>query len=348
MKPTLVTGANGHLGNNVCRQLVARSERVRAMMRASADPAALAGLDVEIVRGDILDPAATARAMDGCGRVYHTAAAFVMWSRDPEREVIEPCVDGTRIVMEAGARAGVEKVVYTSTTGTIGFSDDPARPADETRHNTNPHTAYVRGKIAAERAAFAVAERTGLALTSIHPGLILGPRFFKLSESVKQIADFLNQGVPVYFEGGFSLVDVDDVARGAILAMDKGGDRERYILAGDNITLKAAFDTMAELTGLKAPRVKLPVPVLRLVAGAMELGSKLTGSRPMIDRQQVDEFAGKFSYFDSSKAARDLGYTWLPARDVFRRTVAWLIDRGFVTEKRQRLLQPHPSLKGAY
>ena len=232
MKPTLVTGANGHVGNNLCRQLVARGERVRAMIRASADPAPLAGLDVEIVRGDILDAGATASAVEGCGRVYHTAAGFLMWARDPERDIILPSVAGTRNVMEAAARAGVEKVVYTSSSGTIGHDGSVERPLDETHSNTEPHTHYLRGKIAAEHEAFAIARRTGLAMTSIHPGLILGPRFWKPSESVAQIVQFVNQGAPVYFDGGFSVVDVDDVARGAIVAMERGRTGERYILAG--------------------------------------------------------------------------------------------------------------------
>jgi dihydroflavonol-4-reductase len=348
MKPTLVTGANGHVGNNICRQLVGRGERVRAMIRASADPAPLAGLDLEIVRGDIMDAASSAQAVEGCARVYHTAAGFLMWSRDPERDIIRPSVDGTRHVLEAAARAGVEKVVYTSTTGTVGFSTVPGQSFDETHFNTQPHTHYVRGKIAAEKEAFAIARRTRLPMTSIHPGFILGPRFWKPSESVRQVADFLNQGVPVYFEGGFGVVDVDDVARGAVLAMDKGGDGERYIVSGENVTVKGVFDLMAELTGLKAPAIKLPVPVVRVVAAGMELVSKLTGTRPMLDRSQVDEFAGKYAYFDSGKAARELGYTYLSARETLRRTIAWLIDRGFVSEKRQRVLTPHPSLRGAY
>lgn len=348
MKPTLVTGANGHLGNNICRLLVERGEPVRAMIRASADPAPLLGLDIEIVRGDIMDTASTQAATDGCGRVYHTAAAFVMWSKDPEREVIQPCRDGTRIVMEAAAKAGVDKVVYTSTTATIGFSADPSTPTDETHRNTNPHTAYVRGKIAAEEEAFAVAERTRLAMSSIHPGLILGPRFFKVSESVKQIADFVNQGAPAYFDGGFDIVDVEDVARCSVLAMEKGGDRERYIASGEHVTIKQAFETLAELTGLKAPTLRLPTPVLRVAAGLMELGSKITGGRPMLDRGQVDEFAGKFSYFDSGKAVRELGYTYRPARDVLARTVGWLVERGFVEEKRKEVLHLHSSVRGAY
>ena len=346
MKPTLVTGANGHVGNNLCRELVARGERVRAMMRASADPAPLAGLDVEIVRGDILDAAATARAVEGCGRVYHTAAGFLMWARDPERDIIRPSVEGTRNVLEAAARAGVEKAVYTSSSGTIGHAGSPAERFDETRPYPTPHTHYLRGKIAAEQEAFAVARRTGLALVSIHPGLILGPRFWKPSESVGQVVQFVNQGAPVYFDGGFSVVDVQDVARGAILAMEKGRSGERYILAGENITVKQLFDIMAELTGLTAPSIKLPVPVLRLVAAGLELVSSVTGARPMLDRSQVDEFAGKYAYFDNGKAERELGYAYLSARDTVRRTIAWIVEHGFVTEQRRSSLQLHPSLRG--
>lgn len=348
MKPTLVTGANGHVGNNVCRLLVARGERVRAMMRATADPAPLAGLDCEIVRGDILDPESTARAVAGCGRVYHTAAGFVMWSRDPERDIIKPSVDGTRHVLEAAAKAGVEKVMYTSTTGTIGFALTPDGLIDETRFNTVPHTHYVRGKIAAEREAFAIAQRTKLPITSIHPGLILGPRFFKLSESVRQVADFINQGMPVYFAGGFGVVDVEDVAQGAILAMDKGRNGERYITSGENVTVKGLFDRLAELTGLKPPGIKAPLPVMRALAATMELASKFTGTRPMIDRSQVDEFAGKYGYFDNSKAERELGYTYRDARETLRRTVAWLVDKGFVSEKRRSALTLDPSIQHAY
>ena len=348
MKPTLVTGANGHVGNNICRMLVERGERVRAMIRANASEEPLRGLDLEIVRGDILDQDSTSRAVEGCGRVYHTAAGFIMWSQDPERDIIRPSVDGTRHVMEAAAKAGVEKVMYTSTTGTMGFSKTPDRSIDETHFNTDPHTHYVRGKIAAEKEAFGIAKRTKLPITSIHPGLILGPRFYKLSESVRQVADFLNQGAPVYFEGGFGVVDVDDVARGALLAMDKGRDGERYIVSGENVTVKQLFELCADLTGLKAPTMKAPLPILRMLAAGMELAAKITGKRPQLDRSQVDEFAGNYGYFDSSKAQRELGYTYISARDTLRRTIAWLIDRGFVVEKRQRVLQPHPSLRNAY
>jgi dihydroflavonol-4-reductase len=336
-RTTLVTGANGHVGNNLCRLLVEGGAHVRAMIRRGADPAPLAGLDVEIVSGDILSATDAAAAVDGCARVYHTAAGFLMWARDPERDIIRPSVEGTRNVLEAAARAGVEKVVYTSTTGTIGFATTPT-PLDETHYNTDPHTHYVRGKIAAEREAFAIAKRTGLAVVAIQPGFILGPRFWKVSESVRQVADFLNHGAPLYFEGGFGVVDVEDVARGSILAMEKGRAGERYVVSGEDVTVKQLFDLMAELSGLKAPSIKAPVPVIRAIAWLMEIGARLTGARPMLDRSQVDEFAGKYAYFSSAKAERELGYTYRSARETLQRTISWLVEHGFVSERRRQAM----------
>jgi dihydroflavonol-4-reductase len=348
MKPTLVTGANGHVGNNICRLLTERGEPVRGMIRPSADAKALEALGVEIVRGDILDASSTSAAVAGTGRVYHTAAGFLMWSKDPERDIIRPSVEGTRNVLEAAVAAGVEKVVDTSTTGTMGFATTPDGMIDESHFNQHPHTHYVRGKIAAEKEAFAIAARTGLPFCTTNPGLILGPRFSKPSESVKQVSDFLNRGTPLYFDGGFSIVDVEDVARGSLAAMEKGRSGERYILAGENVTVKQLFDILADLTGLAAPTIKAPVGVVRVLATLMEFAAKLTGSRPMLDRSQVDEFAGKYGYFDNSKAMRELGYTYLSARDTLRRTVAWLVDKGFVSERRRQAMKLDPSLANAY
>lgn len=348
MRPTLVTGANGHVGNNICRLLVRRGERVRAMLRATADPAPLQGLDVEIVHGDILDPEAVAHAVEGCGRVYHGAAGFLMWAADPEHAIIRPSVDGTRNVMKAAARAGVEKVLYISTGGTIGFSPTPDTRRTEADFNKDPHTPYFIGKIAAEKEAFRIGEREHVAVTAINPGLILGPRFWKPSESTRQVVDFLNTGLPIYFDGGVGVVDVEDVAMGALLAMDKGGDQERYIVSGENVTVKQLFDLVAELSGISPPQWKMPVLALRALATGLEAVSWVTGWRPIIDRNQVDEFAGVYGFMDPGKAERELGFTWRDARDTVRRTVAWAIDRGFVTEGRRSALQPHPSLDGAY
>jgi dihydroflavonol-4-reductase len=347
MGPTLVTGANGHLGNNLCRQLVARGARVRAMMRPSADPTPLAGLDVEVVRGDIMDPASCDAAVAGCERVYHAAAGFLMWSRDPERDIVQPSVAGTRTVLGAAARARVEKVLYVSTGGTIGFPSRPDEVWDETHENTSPHTWYMKGKLAAEHEAFALGRREGMAVTAVNPGLILGPRFYKLSESVRQIVDFVNQPPPMYFDGGFGVVDVEDVSDGAIRAMEQGGDGERYILSGEDVTVRQTFEIIAGLIGVRPPSIRVPVPVLRILAGAMELVSKATGRRPMLDRSQVDEFGGKYAYIDSSKAKRTLGYQARGARETIARTVAWAIDHGFVPEKRAAALTLAPELRGA-
>jgi hypothetical protein len=176
--------------------------------------------------------------------------------------------------------------------GTIGFSPTPDALRTEADHNTQPHTPYFIGKIAAEKEAFAIGEREKLPVTAINPGFILGPRFWKLSESTRQVVDYLNNGIPVYFDGGFGVVDVEDVANGALLAMDKGADRERYIVSGENVTVKQLFQHISELTGISAPQWKVPVPVLRVIATGLEAVSWVTGWRPMLDRSQVDEFAG--------------------------------------------------------
>ena len=348
MKPTLVTGANGHVGNNICRLLVERGEPVRAMIRASADPTPLQGLGVDIVHGDILDAQAVDAAAAGCGRIYHTAAGFLMWAKDVERDIIRPSVDGTRNVMKAAGKAGVEKVLYVSTSGTIGFSPTPDRILTEDDHNTNPHTPYFIGKIAAEKEAFAIGAREHLQVTAVNPGFILGPRFWKISESTRQVVDFLNNGLPVYFDGGFGTVDVEDVARGALLGMDKGRDGERYCVSGENVTIKGLLDVVAELAGISPPAWKAPTTVMYGLATVLELAGWATGTRPMIDRAQVEEFAGTYAYYDSSKAQRELGWSFRNARETARRTVAWAIDRGFVGEKRRAALTPHSSLQGAY
>jgi dihydroflavonol-4-reductase len=189
-----------------------------------------------------------------------------------------------------------------------------------------------------------IAARTGLPLTAVNPALILGPGFTKISESVRQVSDFVNRGAPLYFDGGFGIVDVEDVAGGAILALEKGRAGERYIVGGENVTIKQTFDLLAALTGVPSPTRKLPVAAVRVLATLMELGSKVTGGAPLLDRARVDEFVGKYGFFSSAKAERELGYVHRPARETLRRTVAWLLDHGFVSAERRRALTLDPSL----
>src|SRR5262249_35553154 len=155
-------------------------------------------------------------------------------------------------------------------------------------------------------------------------------------------------GMPFYFDGGFPVVDVEDVARGALLAMDKGRDGERYVVGGDNVTVKELYELIARCTGLQAPTLRAPVPVVRAIATVPERGGRPPGTRPLMDRSRVDEFAGRYGYQSSAKAAAELGYTWRPAREVVRRTIAWLVDHGFVTERRRRTLALDPSVREAY
>ena len=240
------------------------------------------------------DPDAVARAVDGCGRVYHAAAGFLMWAQDPEHEIIRPSVDGTRNVMKAAAKAGVDKVLYVSTGGTIGFASTPGR-----RRATRPTTTRSRTRRTSSarspprRRRSRSASARSVAVTAINPGLILGPRFWKPSESIRQVLDFLNKRHA-------------DLLRRRLRRGRRRGRRhgrgprhgqgrrsgERYILSGENVTVKQLFELVAELAGISAPTWKLPVVVLRAIATGLEAVSWVTGWRPLLDRNQVDEFAG--------------------------------------------------------
>ena len=309
------------------------------------------GLDVEIVRGDILDPDSVASAVAGCGRVYHAAAGFLMWAQDPEHDIIRPSVDGTRNVMKAAAKAGVEKVLYVSTGGTIGFSPTPDDPHDGGATSTRtPARRTSSGKIAAEKEAFAIGEREKLPVTAINPGLILGPRFWKPSESMRQVVDFLNTGLPVYFDGRLRRRRRGgrrDAAR--CWGWTRAATGERYIVSGENVTVKHLFELVAELSGLSAPQWKMPVIALachRHGDGSGQLGDRMA---PHARPQPGGRVRGRVRLL-SIRARRSA--TWASPGATHatrvRRTVAWAIDRGFVTEGRRSALQPHPSLHGAY
>ncbi len=338
MGKVLVTGANGHLGNNIVRMLLAEGREVRVMVRRTSNLTPLEGLDVERVYGDLLDAEAMDRAVRGCAAVYHAAAAFLFWARDAEREIVRPTVEGSRAIIRAIERHGVERAVYVSTAGTIGFGRGPTQCRDESHHATEWRTAYLRAKLAAERAAVEAQKRSGLPVVFVLPGLILGPGFYGVSSSVKLVLDFINFPTPVYFDGGFSVVDVEDVARGCLAAEKKGRAGERYILAGENVTVRAFYETIAELTGLPAPRGRAPKLVFRIAAALMEAGGRLFGATPMVTTEQVAEFHGTYGYFSSEKARRELGYRFLPCKEVLRRTIEWLLARGFVKESRRKAI----------
>lgn len=335
MPKTLVTGASGHIGNNIVRLLLREGREVRAMVRGTSNREALAGLDVEIVEGDIQDAESLKRALSGCSVVHHTAAAYRIWSRDPDREIVRPTVDGTRNLLEAAAQVRVTNIVYVSSAGTVGFTTD-GLPLTEGSFHTAPALPYIKAKVEAEKLAMEFCRHTGVRLVLVLPGFVLGPHFYSLNPSVLQVKNFIDPGMPLYFEGGFSIVDVRDVARGCLLAEELGRSGERYILAGENATIRTLLELLAQITGLPSPRWKAPVGFVRSLASLIELLARVVPFEPPITRSAVQEFGGCYASFDSSKAQQELGYTFRPKEETIYDTVCWLLETGFVRESRKR------------
>jgi dihydroflavonol-4-reductase len=340
----LVTGASGHLGGAVLRRLRSEGREVRAFVRDADRAGDLASLGASLAVGDVLDPASLERACTGCKSLVHCAAGFLMWSRDVERDIIRPSVDGTKHALEAAAAKGLERVVYVSSSATIAAAKSPAIEVDETQTLDKAHTPYVQGKIAAERWAIDFAKRAPLPIIVVNPGLILGPGFSKPSESVKVVADVVIRGQPFAFPGSWPITDVDDVASSIVSALSAGRSGERYLLAGEQMHIVDMLKLVAALCSLPPPR-QIPLSVVRTFAALAGAWGRMTGRRPMVDGAQVAEWGGLYQNMPSRKARAELGFDPRPARATIVRTIAWLIARGFVPEARRRLLRLDPDVE---
>lgn len=323
----LVTGAAGFLGANLVRELLADGCTVRALVRAGSDRRNLEGLDLEVVEGDLRDPGSLGRAVHGCPLVFHAAADYRLWASDPA-ELYASNVEGTRNLLEAALLAGVERVVYTSSVGTLGNPGDgtpgnettPVSLAEMTGH-------YKRSKFLAERAAESFLPR-GLPLVIVIPSTPVGPWDRKPTPTGRMIVDFLKRRMPAYLETGLNVIDVADCARGHILAARQGRVGEKYILGNENLPLREIFAILAGLTGLPAPRLRLPYLPVLLAAHGSEALSRLTGREPRVPLAGV-RMARKFMYFDPTKAIRELGLCCRPAREALARAVAWFVANGY-------------------
>ncbi|GIX07059.1 MAG: hypothetical protein KatS3mg115_1462 [Candidatus Poribacteria bacterium] len=335
----LVTGATGHLGTNLVYLLCAQGREVRAFVRPTSPRQLLAGLPIEWAVGDLLDSASIRQALDGVSVVYHAAAVYRTWAPDPET-VIRPTLQGTRNLLQALERSRVERLIYVSTIGTIGFTTDPSRPRDENAHNTHSRGAYFRAKILAEESVVEWHRRTGLPVVIVNPGSIIGPRFLRPTPTTRLVLDFLNGKARAIFQTGFNLVDAEDVARGALAAEAKGIPGRRYLLGGENLTMEAIYRLLSSLTGIPVPRLRVPPWVLPPVALLAEVWGRATGREPLVNRDTVHDLAGRYAYADSSRAIRELGYRYLPAEEALRRTIEWALEAGFIAEpRRERLRQ---------
>jgi dihydroflavonol-4-reductase len=328
---TLVTGAAGFLGSHVTRQLVARGDEVRVLLRASSTNRAIADLSLEYVTGDLRDPASLDRAMRGVKRVFHVAADYRLWARRSQ-EIYDSNVGGTKNLLDAAKRAGVEQLIYTSTVATIAV-DRPQLPNESTdakREEMVGH--YKRSKWMAEKEVLEAAKK-GLPAIVAMPTTPVGPWDWKPTPTGKIVLDFLNGKLPGYVETGLNFVGVEECAAGHLLIAEKGKVGERYLLGGENLTLKAMLDILAKITGLRAPSLKIPHGLALGVAYANTVLSRLVGREPGIPIEGV-RIARHMMFVDSSRAQRELGFKAGSVTAALERAVRWYEANGYIAKSR--------------
>jgi len=327
-----VTGATGFLGSHVARVLAAQGAELRLLVRTSSDLRNIADLNAERVTGDLREPASYSKALAGCDAVFHVAADYRLWVRDPD-EMYRSNVEGTRGLLDAARKQGVRRVVYTSSVATMGFGsngrgghladeESPVALADMIGH-------YKRSKFMAEQVAFEAA-RGGQDVVIVNPTTPVGERDVKPTPTGRIVLDFLKRKFPAYVETGLNLVDATECARGHIQALENGKSGQRYILGGENLTLKQILDRLAEITGLKSPTVKLPY-VFAFATGVVDemVTGRLLRREPRATIDAV-RMGRKMMFVTSAKAERELGWRMVPVDGALRRSVDWFRVKGYV------------------
>jgi dihydroflavonol-4-reductase len=323
----LVTGATGFVGANVARLLVAEGHRVRILARPASSLRALEGCAVDIARGDLLEPACVADATRGCAQVFHVAADYRLWAKDPG-EIYRNNVDGTRIVLEACADAGTERIVYTSSVGTLGLPRDGGLGTETTPVRLDDMIgAYKRSKFLAERVAEDYAAR-GLPVVIVNPSNPIGAWEVRPTPTGQMVLDYLLRRMVATLDTGLNLIHVVDVARGHLLAAQRGRVGEKYILGCQNLSLTEIFRMLERATGIPAPRVRVPYALIYLVALVNEGVARATGRPPRVPLTGV-RMARKHMYFSAAKAVRELGLPQTPAEQALRDAVDWFVAYGY-------------------
>jgi len=330
---TLVTGASGFLGSHVARQLVARGDDVRVLLRASSHNRAIGDLSLEYVTGDLRDTDSLDRAVKGVQRVFHVAADYRLWARR-SREIYDSNLGGTKNLLAAAKRAGIEQFIYTSTVATIAV-DRPQPPNEFTDAKLEEMVGhYKRSKWMAEREVLNAA-KDGLPVIVAMPTTPVGPWDWKPTPTGKIIVDFLNGKMPGYVETGLNFVGVEECAAGHLLIAEKGQIAERYLLGAENLSLKQLLDTLEKITGLPAPTWKIPHGVALGVAYVSTIASRLIGKEPQIPVEGV-KIARHNMFVDASRAKRELGFQPGSVAAALERSVRWYEANGYVAARRAR------------
>jgi dihydroflavonol-4-reductase len=324
----LVTGATGFVGAAVARALIAEGWQVRVLVRLGSDRTNLESLEVEPTVGDLNDRGSLERAVVDCAALFHVAADYRLGAPDP-RELYRSNVEGTRNVLSAAEQAGVQRIVYTSSVATVGIPSDGS-PGDEA---TPVGLAamighYKRSKFLAEQVAVEAAGR-GAPVVIVNPSTPVGPGDIKPTPTGQVILDAATGRMPAYVDTGLNIVHVDDVAAGHLLAFHRGRPGERYILGGQDMTLREILNEVARIAGRKPPRVRLPYAAVLPIAYGAEAVARITGRTGRITLEGV-RMSRKRMFFSSAKAVRDLGYGWRPPAQAFADAIRWFSQRGLI------------------
>jgi dihydroflavonol-4-reductase len=333
---TLVTGAAGFLGSHVTRQLVARGEEVRVLIRASSSNRAISDLPLEYVTGDLRDARSLERAMKGVQRVFHVAADYRLWAKRSQ-DIYDSNVGGTKNLLAAAKAAGVAQLIYTSTVATVAV-DRPELPNEFTDSKLEEMIGhYKRSKWMAEQEAVKAAKE-GLPVVVAMPTTPVGPWDWKPTPTGKIILDFLNGKMPGYVETGLNFVGVEECAAGHLLVAERGKVGERYLLGAENLTLKEMLDTLANITSLPAPGMKIPHGVALGVAYVESTLSRLVGREPQIPVEGV-KIAQHKMFVDCSRAQKELGFQPGSVAAALERAVRWYQTNGYVKPRRAKKMK---------
>ena len=323
----LVTGASGFVGSAVARALSRRGDDVRVLMRSTSVRTNIEGEQFEVAEGDMLDRHSMIEAMEGVRYVFHVAADYRLWARDP-REIVRNNLEGTRAVMEAARAVGVERIVYTSSVAALKPSNGKA--VDETsRHSEDTAIgAYKKSKLVAERLVERMAG-DGLPAVIVSPSTPIGPRDVKPTPTGRIIVQAANGGMPAFVDTGLNLVHVDDVAEGHLLALEKGRIGENYILGGEDVRLRDMLAVICPLVGRKPPRVRLPRTPLYPLAWCSEAMARFTNKEPMLTVDALN-MSRYHMFFSSKKAQDELGYIARPYTFAIEDAVHWFRNAGYI------------------
>ena len=324
----LVTGASGFVGAAVVRALLAQGEQVRVLVRSTSDRRNIQGLDVEVVEGDLLIPETLPRAVDGCAGVYHLAADYRLWTRDPEA-MFRVNLEGSRAIVLAAMKAGARRIVYTSSVAVLGIVPDGEGEEKTPTDYSDMIGVYKQSKFRAEETVRQLIIEEGAPVVIVNPSTPVGPRDVKPTPTGRMIVEAATGKMPAYVDTGLNIVHVDDVAAGHLLAFEKGRVGERYVLGGENMTLKDILTEIARLVEGKPPSISLPLGLVMPIAYLSEVWARMTGGKEPFATVDGIRMARKKMYFSSAKAIRELDYRPRPAKEALADAVKWFSKNGY-------------------